>query len=30
MAFPYYWTTMPERCATRLLMVRAVLADAVP
>jgi hypothetical protein len=28
MAFPYYWTIMPERCATRLLMVRAVLAAA--
>jgi aminoglycoside phosphotransferase (APT) family kinase protein len=28
MAFPYYWTTMPGRCARRLVMARAVLADA--
>ena len=28
MAFPYYWTTMPERCANRLAVARAVLADA--
>ena len=28
MTFPYYWHTMPERCADRLAMVRAVLADA--
>jgi len=28
MTFPYYWTTMPERCATRLAVARAVLADA--
>lgn len=28
MIFPYYWTTMPERCASRLCMARAVLADA--
>jgi aminoglycoside phosphotransferase (APT) family kinase protein len=27
MTFPYYWATMPERCADRLTMVRAVLAD---
>jgi aminoglycoside phosphotransferase (APT) family kinase protein len=25
MTFPYYWTTMPERCANRLAMARAVL-----
>lgn len=28
MTFPYYWHTMPERCAGRLAMARAVLADA--
>lgn len=28
MTFPYYWGTMPERCADRLAMARAVLADA--
>jgi aminoglycoside phosphotransferase (APT) family kinase protein len=28
--FPYYWQTMPERCAAPLTMVRAVLADAAP
>ncbi|MBA3907744.1 MAG: aminoglycoside phosphotransferase family protein [Pseudonocardiales bacterium] len=28
MTFPYYWQTMPERCAARLVMARAVLADA--
>lgn len=28
MTFPYYWRTMPERCADRLVMARAVLADA--
>lgn len=27
MTFPYYRTTMPDRCATRLLMARAVLDD---
>lgn len=27
MTFPYYWQTMPERCASRLAMVRSVLAD---
>ena len=26
--FPYYWSTMPERCASRLAIVRSVLADA--
>jgi aminoglycoside phosphotransferase (APT) family kinase protein len=26
--FPYYWRTMPERCASRLAIARAVLADA--
>ena len=26
--FPYYWTTMPARCANRLAVARAVLADA--
>jgi aminoglycoside phosphotransferase (APT) family kinase protein len=25
---PYYWRTMPERCASRLTLARAVLADA--
>jgi aminoglycoside phosphotransferase (APT) family kinase protein len=28
MTFPYYWRTMPQRCASRLAMVRSVLADA--
>jgi aminoglycoside phosphotransferase (APT) family kinase protein len=28
MTFPYYWQTMPARCADRLAMARAVLADA--
>jgi aminoglycoside phosphotransferase (APT) family kinase protein len=28
MTFPYYWFTMPDRCAARLAMTRAVLADA--
>ena len=28
MTFPYYWRTMPERCAGRLAMARSVLADA--
>ena len=27
MTFPYYWSTMPARCAQRLAMTRAVLAD---
>ncbi len=27
MTFPYYWSTMPHRCAQRLAMTRAVLAD---
>ena len=26
--FPYYWTTMPGRCASRLAVVAAVLSDA--
>ena len=26
--FPYYWNTMPDRCASRLAVVRSVLADA--
>ncbi len=26
--FPYYWATMPDRCARRVAVVRAVLADA--
>ncbi len=26
--FPYYWRTMPDRCAGRVAIVRAVLADA--
>lgn len=30
MTFPYYWRTMPQRCADRLAMARAVLADAAP
>jgi aminoglycoside phosphotransferase (APT) family kinase protein len=28
MTFPYYWRTMPGRCAARLASARAVLADA--
>jgi aminoglycoside phosphotransferase (APT) family kinase protein len=28
MTFPYYWTTMPGRCAHRLAMAHAVLAEA--
>lgn len=28
MTFPYYWTSMPQRCANRLGVARAVLADA--
>jgi len=28
MTFPYYWRTMPERCANRLAMVEGVLRDA--
>ena len=28
MTFPYYWSTMPDRCAQRLAMTRSVLADA--
>lgn len=27
MTFPYYWHTMPERCAARLAMAQQVLAD---
>jgi hypothetical protein len=27
MTLPYYWETMPARCAHRLVMARAVLAD---
>lgn len=27
MTFPYYWRTMPQRCAHRLVMARAVLSD---
>ncbi len=30
MTLPYYWHTMPDRCAARLTMARAVLADASP
>lgn len=30
MTFDYYWRTMPGRCAARLAMARAVLADARP
>lgn len=26
--FPYYWRTMPDRCASRLAVARSVLADA--
>jgi aminoglycoside phosphotransferase (APT) family kinase protein len=28
LTFPYYWRTMPGRCADRLVMARAVLADS--
>jgi len=28
MTFPYYWATMPARCASRHLITRNVLADA--
>jgi aminoglycoside phosphotransferase (APT) family kinase protein len=28
MAFPYYWTTMPDRCAQRLATAHAILTDA--
>ena len=28
LTFPYYWETMPGRCASRQAVVRAVLADA--
>lgn len=28
MTFPYYWETMPARCASRLKMARTVLDDA--
>jgi aminoglycoside phosphotransferase (APT) family kinase protein len=28
MTFPYYWDTMPDRCASRLAIARSVLADA--
>ena len=28
MTFPYYWGTMPDRCASRLAIARSVLADA--
>lgn len=28
MTFPYYWQTMPERCAGRLAIAREVLRDA--
>jgi aminoglycoside phosphotransferase (APT) family kinase protein len=27
MTFPYYWHTMPERCATRLALAHQVLSD---
>ncbi|MDE3206802.1 MAG: aminoglycoside phosphotransferase family protein [Acidobacteriota bacterium] len=30
MTFPYYWHSMPERCAARLAMAHTVLADAAP
>jgi aminoglycoside phosphotransferase (APT) family kinase protein len=26
--FPYYWRTMPDRCASRVAIARSVLADA--
>lgn len=28
MTFPYYWATMPQRCASRHAVARSVLADA--
>ena len=28
MTFPYYWVTMPDRCASRLAVARSVLLDA--
>jgi aminoglycoside phosphotransferase (APT) family kinase protein len=28
MTFPYYWRTMPDRCASRLAVARSVLTDA--
>jgi aminoglycoside phosphotransferase (APT) family kinase protein len=28
MTFPYYWETMPQRCANRLAVARSVLVDA--
>lgn len=28
MTFPYYWDSMPQRCANRLAVAQAVLADA--
>ena len=28
MTFPYYWATMPQRCASRWAVAKAVLADA--
>ena len=28
MTFPYYWRTMPDRCASRLAIARSVLTDA--
>jgi aminoglycoside phosphotransferase (APT) family kinase protein len=28
MTFPYYWSTMPDRCASRLAVARSILADA--
>lgn len=30
MTFPYYWQSMPERCASRLAMAHSVLADTDP
>lgn len=30
MTFPYYWRTMPDRCASRHAMASSVLADACP
>ncbi|MGH3745530.1 MAG: aminoglycoside phosphotransferase family protein [Mycobacteriales bacterium] len=30
MTFPYYWATMPQRCAAAMVMAHAVLADATP
>ncbi len=29
MTFPYYWTTMPGRCAQRLAMAHTILADTL-